>query len=43
MSAAADRAVGQVQPVNHHQAEAVEQRHDRKEQRVGVRREAPNG
>ncbi len=43
MRSPADQAVGQVQPVDHHQAEAVEQRHHRQEQWVGVRGEAPDG
>ena len=29
--------------MNHHQAKAVQQRDDRQQQRIGVRREAPDG
>ena len=36
-------ALGQVQPVDHHQAQPVQQRHHRQQQRVGVRREASDG
>ena len=35
-------ALGEVQAVNHHQAQPVQQRDHRKQQRVGVRREPPH-
>ena len=42
-AASVSAPLDQVEPVDHHQAKTVEQRHDRQQQRVGVGREAPDG
>ena len=41
--AATELVVDQVEPVDHHQAKSVEQRHDRQQQRIGIGGEAPDG
>ena len=43
VAATAQLVVDKVEPMNHHQAKPVEQRHNWQQQRVGVGGEAPDG